>query len=114
MEDYTVVKQSVEGEVIPQGVSITETDISVNWHIRYGKQAFYIRYRKDDSLPPRLEVARWTKSSHSYPDNPVEDGWILSIDEIHERLLELESIKKDWKWFSYRHEQDVLTKTLNK
>ena len=94
MEDYTVVKQSVEGEVIPQGVSKTETDISVNWHIKHGKQAFYIRYRKDNSLTPWLQVARWTKSLHSYPDNPIEDGWILSIDEIHERLLELETLKK--------------------
>ena len=94
MEDYTVVKNRKESEVVPQGVSITETDISVNWHIKYGKQAFYIRYRKDDSLPPWLEVARWTKDHASYPDNPIEDGWILSIDKIHEKLLELESLKK--------------------
>ena len=114
MEDYTVVKQAVEGDVVPQGVSKMETDISVYLHIKHGKQAFYIRYRKDDSLPPHIQVSRWTKNFQSFLYNPIEDGWLLSIDQIHEKLLELESIKKDWKWFSYLNSQDAITESLNK
>ncbi len=114
MGDYTVVKRRDEGEIVPQGVSMNETDISVNWNIRHDKQAFYIRYFKNSSRLPLINVARWTKDSVSFPDGPIADGWILSIDEIHEKLLELESIKKDWKWFSYRNSQDIITESLNK
>ena len=91
MEDYTVVKQSVEGEVIPQGVSKTETDISVNWHIKYGKQAFYVRFRKDGSEPPWFQVAKWTKNERDFDNNPVKDGWEIGIDQIHELLLKEEA-----------------------
>lgn len=94
MEDYSIVKTAVEGEVIPQGVSKNETDVSVYWHIKYGNQAFYVRFRKDGSLPPCFQISRWTKSDMNFPSNPVEDGWLIDINQVHELLLEKETQEK--------------------
>lgn len=49
LPDFRIVQERHEGEIVPQGISITETIAAFYLNIQVGKRRVHIRQPKDES-----------------------------------------------------------------
>ncbi len=97
IENYGVVHEQGEGESFVEGVNTHETQFAWAWTIKQGDTVLIAWFYKDESRENRLEVCRAGNPNFDMADwenAPVKDYWHLEVEEIHEKLLELETIKQ--------------------